>query len=104
MHSMNPSIVSLLHSTTHQSIDRSKSIKIEKKGHGDAWPDPVKLPKKGTYTIRYQVRHDAPAKLKRLEKMTVWAERSLSPAVDLPCFADVAEVSKSVVFSPVQAC
>ena len=44
------------------------------------------------------------AKLKQLEKMTVWAERSLSPAVDLPCFADVAEVSKSIVFSPVQAC
>ena len=53
----------------------------------------MKLPKKGTYTIRYQVRHDAPAKLKQLEKMTIWAERSVSPAIDVPCFADVAEVS-----------
>lgn len=62
-------------------------------GQGDAWPDPVKVPAKGTYTLRYQVRHDDLSALEKLKNMLVWVERAISPGLDLPCYGDIAEAS-----------
>uniref|UniRef100_A0A7S2RCW9 Tripeptidyl-peptidase 2 n=1 Tax=Rhizochromulina marina TaxID=1034831 RepID=A0A7S2RCW9_9STRA len=59
-------------------------------GCADAWPSAVKLPAKGTYTFRLQVRHEDTACLEKLRKMVLWAERALKDAaqVQLPVFSD----------------
>ncbi|GMH77981.1 hypothetical protein TL16_g07609, partial [Triparma laevis f. inornata] len=52
----------------------------------DAYPEKVKCPK-GTITVRFQVRHDDVDMLKKLEDMTLIAERNMSKSVSLAAYA-----------------